>query len=93
MKEDMALQLSTGSINVLQCEDVFEGLSPEVRVQHYSYSAESSQDSLLVLNRWPIMQEVSDYVDSTRNKRIRGLHSQADEFDGLSPDEINQLGQ
>lgn len=50
-------------------------------------------DSLLVLNRWPIMQEVSDYVDSTRNKRIRGLHSQADEFDGLSPDEINQLGQ
>lgn len=29
-KEDMAIKLSSGSLNVLQCEDLFEGLTPEV---------------------------------------------------------------
>eukprot|EP00892_Ulva_mutabilis_P010466 jgi/Ulvmu1/7792/UM004_0021.1 len=66
VKEEMALKLSSGSVNVLQCEDVFEGLSP---------------------------QEVSEYVDSTHKKRIRERHTQADEYDGLSPEEINRLHQ
>jgi hypothetical protein len=32
-KDEIALKLADGSVNVLQCEDVFEGLSPEVRHQ------------------------------------------------------------
>jgi hypothetical protein len=30
-KEDLALKIAQGDTNVLQCEDVFEGLAPEVR--------------------------------------------------------------
>lgn len=40
-----------------------------------------------------MLQEVSDFVDSARNKKIRERHSQADEYDGLSPEEINKLQQ
>ena len=30
-KDDIALKLAAGEINVLQSEDVFEGLTPKVR--------------------------------------------------------------
>lgn len=31
LKEDMALEIASGSSNVLQCQDVFEGNTPQVR--------------------------------------------------------------
>lgn len=37
------------------------------------------------------VQEVSDFVEGARNKKIRERHSASDEYDGLSPEEINKL--
>jgi hypothetical protein len=31
-KRELAMQFSKGEVNVLQCDDVFEGLTPDVRI-------------------------------------------------------------
>jgi hypothetical protein len=46
-KDELALKLAVGDINVLQSEDVFEGLTPKVQSKTPEYCIESLDGSCM----------------------------------------------
>lgn len=48
-KKELAMQFSKGEVNVLQCEDVFEGLTPEVRIIPPDAAQTCQMDRIILL--------------------------------------------